>query len=43
MVDRRGRSGHPLFVFVPHASSFSKKISFGFAALERVVPQLKKD
>lgn len=33
-------SRHPRFTLVPHNSSFFRKISFGLAALERVVAQL---
>lgn len=35
-------SRHPRFVFVPHNPSFLKKITFGLAALEKVISQLGK-
>lgn len=34
--------GHPRFFFVPHSSSFFKKITIGLAALEGVVAQLMR-
>jgi predicted ATPase len=42
-VDHRLRnlwSGHPHFIFVPHNSSFFKKIMFGLAAVESMVARL---
>jgi predicted ATPase len=36
-------SRHPRFILVPHNPSFFKKISFGLAALERIVAQLNGD
>ncbi len=33
---------HPRFVFVPHNSSFFKKITFGLSSLESIVAQLRR-
>lgn len=36
-------SQHPRFVFVPHNASFFKKITFGLAAIESIVAQLRQE
>jgi predicted ATPase len=36
-------SQHPNFTFVPHTTSFMKKIMFGLAAMESMVTQLSRD
>jgi predicted ATPase len=45
-LDKRLRAlwcQHPRFILVPHNASFFKKISFGLAALEGIVAQLRED
>ncbi len=36
-------SDHPRFVYVPHNASFFKKITFGLAAIESIVAQLRHE
>ncbi len=36
-------SQHPRFVLVPHNASFFKKITFGLAAIESIVEQLRQE